>query len=262
MRSGEGGSRTSALCTRGRRHRPGRPASARRSSPGARWLCVASSTGARHFTTGAAQRSRCDAPTAVRSGSSGSPCGDGPFPSTRASGSQMRRQVSSGGSRVARRRSYAARRSRPRSPRLSSPAASRASALGGRSSCRSTQCTSSSSSTASCGSRTSEGRVRAAARGLDALEARLAPAGFLRVSRTAIVNLRPGARDRAVVQGRRVGGDRRRGVGRGVEAPRSGASSRPRPLTRPRSEPRPATARNAGSTARRPHRFQDASAAR
>ena len=36
---------------------------------------------------------------------------------------------------------------------------------------------------------TSEGRVRAAARGLDELEARLAPAGFLRVSRTAIVNL-------------------------------------------------------------------------
>ena len=33
------------------------------------------------------------------------------------------------------------------------------------------------------------GRVRAAARSLDALEARLAPAGFLRVSRTAIVNL-------------------------------------------------------------------------
>ena len=36
---------------------------------------------------------------------------------------------------------------------------------------------------------TTDGRLRAAARGLDALEARLAPAGFLRVSRTAIVNL-------------------------------------------------------------------------
>ena len=36
---------------------------------------------------------------------------------------------------------------------------------------------------------TAEGRLRAAARGLDSLEARLAPAGFLRVSRTAMVNL-------------------------------------------------------------------------
>ena len=36
---------------------------------------------------------------------------------------------------------------------------------------------------------TTEGRLRAAARGMDALERRLAPAGFLRVSRTAIVNL-------------------------------------------------------------------------
>jgi LytTr DNA-binding domain len=36
---------------------------------------------------------------------------------------------------------------------------------------------------------TTDGRLRAAARGLDALETRLAPAGFLRVSRTAIVNL-------------------------------------------------------------------------
>ena len=36
---------------------------------------------------------------------------------------------------------------------------------------------------------TSDGRLRAAVRSLDTLEARLAPAGFLRVSRTAIVNL-------------------------------------------------------------------------
>ncbi|HET9243291.1 MAG TPA: LytTR family transcriptional regulator DNA-binding domain-containing protein [Gaiella sp.] len=36
---------------------------------------------------------------------------------------------------------------------------------------------------------TAEGRLRASVRGLDALEARLAPAGFLRVSRTALVNL-------------------------------------------------------------------------
>jgi hypothetical protein len=36
---------------------------------------------------------------------------------------------------------------------------------------------------------TDDGRLRASARGLDALEARLAPAGFLRVSRTALVNL-------------------------------------------------------------------------
>ena len=36
---------------------------------------------------------------------------------------------------------------------------------------------------------TTDGRLRAAARGMDALERRLAPAGFLRVSRTAIVNL-------------------------------------------------------------------------
>ena len=36
---------------------------------------------------------------------------------------------------------------------------------------------------------TTDGRLRAAARGLDALEARLAPAGFFRVSRTAMVNL-------------------------------------------------------------------------
>jgi transcriptional regulator of acetoin/glycerol metabolism len=36
---------------------------------------------------------------------------------------------------------------------------------------------------------TDDGRVRAAARGLDELERRLAPAGFLRVSRVAVVNL-------------------------------------------------------------------------
>ena len=36
---------------------------------------------------------------------------------------------------------------------------------------------------------TDEGRLRAAARGLDELERRLAPDGFLRVSRTALVNL-------------------------------------------------------------------------
>jgi LytTr DNA-binding domain len=36
---------------------------------------------------------------------------------------------------------------------------------------------------------TADGRIRAAARGLDQLEERLAPAGFLRVSRVAIVNL-------------------------------------------------------------------------
>lgn len=36
---------------------------------------------------------------------------------------------------------------------------------------------------------TTDGRVRAAARGMDALEQRLVPAGFLRVSRTAMVNL-------------------------------------------------------------------------
>jgi hypothetical protein len=36
---------------------------------------------------------------------------------------------------------------------------------------------------------TEEGRLRAAARGMDALERRLGPAGFLRVSRSAIVNL-------------------------------------------------------------------------
>ena len=36
---------------------------------------------------------------------------------------------------------------------------------------------------------TTDGRLRAAAHGMDALERRLAPAGFLRVSRTAIVNL-------------------------------------------------------------------------
>ena len=36
---------------------------------------------------------------------------------------------------------------------------------------------------------TADGRLRASARGIDALEARLAPAGFLRVSRTALVNL-------------------------------------------------------------------------
>lgn len=36
---------------------------------------------------------------------------------------------------------------------------------------------------------TSEGRLRSAARGLEQLDAALAPAGFLRVSRTAIVNL-------------------------------------------------------------------------
>ena len=36
---------------------------------------------------------------------------------------------------------------------------------------------------------TTEGRIRAAARGLDQLEQRLGPAGFLRVSRVALVNL-------------------------------------------------------------------------
>ena len=36
---------------------------------------------------------------------------------------------------------------------------------------------------------TAEGRIRSAARGLEQLEASLAPSGFLRVSRTAIVNL-------------------------------------------------------------------------
>jgi LytTr DNA-binding domain len=36
---------------------------------------------------------------------------------------------------------------------------------------------------------TADGRLRASTRGLDALEARLVPAGFLRVSRTALVNL-------------------------------------------------------------------------
>ena len=187
MRSGEGASRTSALCT------PWAEASTGTTGVGTA-LVARGPVAVRRFEHWCAAfhdwscaAARCDAPTAARSGSSGSPCGDGPFPSTR----RVARGCGVGCRAAAARRAAAlARRttSRPRSPRPSSPAASRASAQGGRSSCRSTQhVVELEHGLVWLG--TSEGRVRAAARGLDALEARLAPAGFLRVSRTAIVNL-------------------------------------------------------------------------
>ena len=141
--------------------------------------------------------------------------------------------------RASRRRSRAARRSRPRSPRPSSPAASRASALGGRSSCRSTRCTSSSfehglvwlgTSEVASAPRRAPRRARGTARAC----------GLPRVSRTAIVNLH---RVREIAPSFKGGVWVVTDGGASVavsEAPRAGASSRPRPRHAPvRSRVRP-----------------------
>ena len=258
-----GRGRTSALCTPGRRRRPGRPASARRSSPAARSRYVASSTGARHSTTGAAQRSRCDAPDRSPIGVVGISVWGRPLPEH--AGVWLADAASGVGRRLraARRRSRAARRNRPRSPRA------RRRRIAGRRAgrtilCRSTRCTWSNSRTASCGS--ARRRAASAPRPAQPRRARGTaracglPSGEPHRDREPA----PGARDRSVVQGRRVGGDRRRGVGGGVEAARAGAS---RPPSRPPLRRAPASGpksdrRDAGSTARRPQRFRDAPLAR
>ena len=261
MRSGEGGSRTSDLCT------PWAEASTGTTGVGTA-LVARGPVAVRRFEHWcAAFHDWSCAAVAVRRpdgspiGVVGSPCGDGPFPSTRASGSRMRRRVSSGGSRArggARAphdgagRAHRARRPRPhRGPArwADDPPAGRRSARR-RARARPRVARHVGGSRPRRGARPRRARGTARACGL--------PPGEPNGDREPA----PGARDRAVVQGRRVGGDRRRGVGRGVEA---AACRRFEPPSASDTPPFGAEVRplvDAGSTARRPHRFRDASAAR